>query len=60
MSVHVGYVLLERAVEKKVKLEIFELKSLKLERVKRSLKGPSEVRKNRAKLEIVTTLYNSK
>ena len=43
---------MERAVGKNEKLESFKLESLKLERAKRSWKEPSEVQKNRLKLEI--------
>ena len=46
-----GYVSLERAVGKNEKLESFKLESLKLKRAKRSWKEPSEVGKNRLKLE---------
>ena len=42
---------MERAVGKNEKLESFKLESLKLERAKRSWKEPSEIGKNRLKLE---------
>jgi len=44
-------VLLERAVRKNDNLESFKLESLKLESFCLSLKKPSKVGKNRAKLE---------